>query len=300
MTRCDYCASEILAYLDGSLSEAAVQDFRAHLAECSDCRQLFEEERVLSSMLQDSRPLYSAPAALRVRVSGLAEEALAKAHSVEQDSSASAKNWFWWLPKSIPAARIGKTLIAAVVVVVLGLAFVPEVMQRSRASDYVAAAAEIHQRYVNGTIPLECHTRSPEVVTSWFAGKTPFQFQLPASPAVPDSKAHYWLVGARLVTYNHSPAALVGYETSTEKISLLVASSQSAVVAGGETLQFSSLTFHYRQRAGFEVITWTNHGLAYALVSSPRGSAQHSCLVCHEGIADHIAFQSPQPRNIGH
>lgn len=299
MNRCDYCTSEILAYLDGSLSETAIEDFRAHLAECSECRQLFDEERSLSAMLQDARPLYSAPAELRARVNALAEEALAKASSAEHRRWAFAKSWFWWLPKNVSAGRIGKTLTAAGVAVALALAFVPEVMQHLRAADYVAAAAEIHQGYVSGALPLECHARSPEVVTSWFAGKTPFQFQLPASPAVPDSKAHYWLVGARLVTYNHSPAALVGYETTTEKISLLVASSQSAVVAGGETVRSSSLTFHYRQRSGFEVITWTNHGLAYALVSSPRGSAQHSCLVCHEGIADRIAFKSPQQRNIG-
>jgi len=34
---------------------------------------------------------------------------------------------------------------------------------------------------------------------------------------VPKGKAVYWLTGARLVSYKGSPAALVAYETPTEK-----------------------------------------------------------------------------------
>jgi hypothetical protein len=57
-------------------------------------------------------------------------------------------------------------------------------------------------------------------------------------------------------------------------------------VAGGEELPSGGLTFHYRSGANFEVITWTNHGLAYALVASVTGSPQHSCLVCHQNMAN--------------
>ena len=68
--------------------------------------------------------------------------------------------------------------------------------------------------------------------------------------------------------------------------SLLIASEKSVVVAGGEEVRSGNLTFHYQSEANFEVITWTNHGLAYALVSSLVGSPQHSCLVCHQNMAD--------------
>jgi hypothetical protein len=39
------------------------------------------------------------------------------------------------------------------------------------------------------------------------------------------------------------------------------------------------------------VITWSTHGITYALVSSIHGSAQHSCLVCHQNIADQSVFK---------
>ena len=59
-----------------------------------------------------------------------------------------------------------------------------------------------------------------------------------------------------------TPAALVTYETASEKITLLVTSSKSAVVAGGDEVRFGTLGFHYRTAS---VIAWSNHGLLYAL-----------------------------------
>ena len=116
-----------------------------------------------------------------------------------------------------------------------------------------------------------------------------FQFRLPQStPGIPA----YQLSGASLVSYQGSPAALVIYEKQKERISLLVASSQSAVVAGGEEVRSGALMFHYRTDQGFKVVTWSNHGLSYALVSSVSGSARESCMVCHQSMADHQNFRS--------
>jgi hypothetical protein len=94
-----------------------------------------------------------------------------------------------------------------------------------------------------------------------------------------------------LVNYRGNPAALVTYEKENQAISLLVASSSSAPVAGGDEVRFGALTFHYRTENGFKVITWSNHGLSYALVSNVSGSARESCLVCHQNMADHHTFK---------
>jgi anti-sigma factor RsiW len=93
------------------------------------------------------------------------------------------------------------------------------------------------------------------------------------------------------VSYRGSPAALIIYEKQKDRISLLVASSQSAAVAGDE-VRSGALTFHYRTDQGFKVVTWSNHGLTYALVSSVPGSARESCMVCHQSMADHQNFRS--------
>jgi Sigma-70 region 2 len=69
-----------------------------------------------------------------------------------------------------------------------------------------------------------------------------------------------------------------------------VASDKSAVSAGGDQVRSSELIFHYRNNRNFKVITWSNHGLTHALVSSLPGSAQQSSLVCHQNMDDHNTF----------
>jgi hypothetical protein len=62
-------------------------------------------------------------------------------------------------------------------------------------------------------------------------------------------------------------------------------------VAGGEEVRSGGFTFHYRSGADSQVITWTTHGLTYALVSSLTGSPQRSCLVCHQDMAEQNLFK---------
>jgi anti-sigma factor RsiW len=185
-----------------------------------------------------------------------------------------------------------RALAAAVLVIAVGLAFVPGLVEQARATAFVEAAVESHRSYLNGNLPLEIRTDSPGEVTTWFADKVPFHFRLPASQVVPDDGTPaYRLTGARLVNYKGSYAALVTYEMQHQKISLLVASNKSAISAGGDQVRSSGLIFHYRSNGKFKVITWSNHGLTYALVSSLPGSAQQSCLVCHQNMADHNTFR---------
>lgn len=292
MMNCDECSLNGLLYLDDALIGQKLEDFREHLADCSDCREDLEEELALSSLLRETRPLYLAPEALRTRIIATAtEHATAVSRASVCTRETRAQNVMRWLRNITQPAFSLKPLAAMILVLVLSLVFIPSALQRVRAADYVEAATQIHRSYLNGVLPLQCRSRSPEVITAWLAGKTPFHFQLPASQSVANSKVVYWLTGARLVSYKDTPAVLVAYETPIEKISLLVASSRSAVVAGGGEVRSGGLTFHYRSGANFEVITWTNHGLAYALVSSLTGSPQHSCLVCHQNMSDQNLFE---------
>lgn len=132
------------------------------------------------------------------------------------------------------------------------------------------------------------------MVTAWFAGKVPFDFRLPAAESGPENNPVYRLTGATLVDYKGSPAALVTYEAQNDKISLLVDSSRSAVVAGGDEVRFGDLTFHYYNHSGFRVITWSTHGLSYALVSSVSGPLRAPCLVCHQNMVDRNNFKVRQ------
>ena len=183
-----------------------------------------------------------------------------------------------------------RTVAIAALVIALCLGFAPKMIRQVRATNYVEAAVAQHRSYLNGALDTGLRSSSPEMVTAWFAGKVPFDFRLPTAQVYPENKPTYELTGARLVNYSGNNAALVTYESSNDKISLLVASSQAAVVAGGEEVRFRNLTFHYRTNSGFKVITWSNHGLSYALVYSASGPARTSCLVCHQSMADRKSF----------
>jgi hypothetical protein len=74
--------------------------------------------------------------------------------------------------------------------------------------------------------------------------------------------------------------------------SLLVASTEWAAIGGGDEVRSGNPLFHYFSREKFEVITWSNHGLSYALVSSLSASARESCLVCHQNMADHDVYRT--------
>jgi anti-sigma factor RsiW len=292
MSPCDEFSLKALRYLDDRLQGQELDDFRAHLEVCSNCRVSVETERALSQVLHRSRPLYFAPPGLRAWVSAAVEQHAA--------SIGARENFYERLLRIVgsgfadPARRVARlgVLAATLAVAAMLLAFVPNAVRQVRAADYVETAVTTHRGYLDGHLALGIRSDSPEQVTSWVTGKVPFQFRLPNARSNPDSIPSYQLAGASLVSYRGSPAALVIYEKQKERISLLVASSQSAAVSGGEEVRSGALLFHYRTDQGFKVVTWSNHGLSYASVSSVSGSARESCMVCHQSMADHQNFRS--------
>ena len=164
--------------------------------------------------------------------------------------------------------------MAVGIVTILGTLFVPPIVQRARANAFVEAVEATHRSYLQGNLPTEIHTSSPTAVTAWFTGKLPFHFQLPSSQPPQNGEPIYRLTGSRLVNFKGVYAALTTYGMPGDKISLLVVSEKSARAEGGEAVHSGSLTFHYHTVGDFKVITWSNHGLTYALVSSLPDSAQ--------------------------
>ena len=289
MSPCDEDSVKTLRYLDNDLRGQELSDFCRHLETCADCRANVAAERALSHLLHQSRPLYSAPPALRLRVSvAVTEHSKSLARIGLHQRTLRILQALVGQPQRVLSARMW-----ALVVVLLGFlfAFVPNVVRQVRAASYVEAAVATHLAYLDGTRQLELRSSSPELVAAWFAGKVPFYFRLPNAQSTPDSRPAYRMTGAGLVNYRGNMAASVTYEKEGGKISLLVVSDKVAPVAGGDEVRFGDLTFHYRTNNGFNVITWSTHGLSYALVSSVSGPARESCLVCHQNMADHHNFR---------
>jgi mycothiol system anti-sigma-R factor len=287
MKGCDDYSATIQLYIDRELSGPDLDDFRAHLKECEACRTELEADEKLSALLHRSRPLYSAPDALRVRVMQAAESfpstTTPPAVRLRKRIATALR---WPLQTAGRGAHTWRALAATSFLVAAGLLLLPRIMQRSRANSYVAAAVAAHRSFLNGSLPLEIQSESPSAVTAWFAGKVPFTFRLPSSAEESEHHQAYQLTGGRLVNYKGGYAALVAYQMQQQKISLLVSSTRSAVAAGGEEVPSGGIIFHYSRQADFNVITWSNHGLTYALISSLPGSGRQSCLVCHQDMAD--------------
>jgi mycothiol system anti-sigma-R factor len=287
MKGCDDYSATIQLYLDRELSGQDLDDFRAHLKECEACRTELEADERLSALLHRSRPLYSAPAALRTRVMRAAESfPSTTTPPAVRLRKRIAPGLAWPLQAAGRGAHNWGGLAATLLLVAAGLLLLPGIMQRSRANSYIETAVAAHRSFLNGGLPLEIQSGSPSAVTAWFAGKVPFTFRLPSSAEESEHQQAYRLTGGRLVNYKGGYAALVAYQMQQQKISLLVSSSRSAVASGGEEVSSGGIIFHYRKQASFNVITWSNHGLTYALVSSLPGSGRQSCLVCHQNMAD--------------
>lgn len=289
MNPCDEYSGRVLSYLDNRLRGQELDGFRAHLDGCSNCRARVETERSLSQLLRRSRPLYFAPPALRARV----------AAAVEQHTDADralANGSFYGLLRMLgtgwadQARRELRLLVVSLAAMAILLALVPIVVRQVLSASYVETAVATHRSYLDGTLPFELYSNSPDQVTAWFSDKVPFAFGLPRAQVTPDSRPAYRLTGASVVKYRGKPTALVTYQKQNEKITLLAVSADSAVVAGGEELRSGKLTFHYRNNEGFHVVTWTAQGLSYALVSSVSRPVRESCMVCHQSMTDHQNF----------
>lgn len=275
MNDCDGYSASIPLYLDEELSVADRESFRLHLEECETCRTEVTAGEELSRLLHRTGPLYSAPDALRERV-------------IKATARQSPSLWSYARTRSRRSPWPAAT--AAAILLVFGFLAWRQILLQYRAKAYIAFAIEAHRAILHGSLPLEVQSASPSIVTAWFAGRVPFDFRLPTPPGMAEHEQLYRLSGGRLVSYQGAHAALVAYQMQQQRISLLIASSKTAVAVGGEEVPSGGIVFHYRKQASFNVITWTNHGSTYALVSSLPGTGRQSCLVCHQNMTNDNHF----------
>jgi anti-sigma factor RsiW len=267
----------ILQYVHGELKGSELAELRDHLTLCIQCRAYLEEELALSKLLQAAAPLYSAPDELRVRVTAMLASAPRSRRSAEKGArtgEAVRRSWSWGARRWFP-------LLSAVFIGFICVAISRSILREIGARSYVEAAVTVHRGTLDGRFPPQILSGSPETVTRWVDRRVSFHFQLPVSQPVPQGTSRYRLVGARLIRLKGGTGVVITYHHQDQVVSLLVASAQTAVIAGGDQVPDDHLLFHFRMEGGLNVITWYNHGLAYALVSSVSGSARQSCLVCH-------------------
>ena len=275
-------------YLDHELQGDERGMVEAHLADCESCAALFTRELNFLDAVRKSAPLHVAPPELRAKVQKILSEGGAAVAAVPENR-----------PRR--ASRVGWLVAAAAAVLLLLLPLLVWRIRQSTSpsgrapSSFALMAAETHLRHLRGQLPLETESADPQKISSWFMNKVNFSVKLPNYQESSGQEKLYTLEGARLVNYQNDYVAYVAYKMKERPISLVITSDSLARPSGGEEIQARGLTFHYNAIDGLKVLTWSDRGLTYALVSDLEERGQQSCIVCHEGTKDRDLLEPLKP-----
>jgi mycothiol system anti-sigma-R factor len=288
---CNQIRTQMAFYLDDELRNGERDEFEAHLQDCPSCRELFEQEQMLLELVRASQPLYQAPAETRARIEQLIDsmpEQITAPHNlrrrIQQSFSHSATPIFRLSPiRLLSLAIILLTFTLAGIWVMKMISESPRIPPPSAIA---MMAVETHMRRLRGQLPLEIISESPSMISDWFSGKVSFSLKLPNYQESSGQEKLYRLEGARLVAFNNDYAAYIAYKMKQSPITLVVTANSVAMPSGGEEIVSKGLKFHYDSINGLKVITWSDRGLTYALVSELEERGQQSCLVCHAGTKD--------------
>jgi anti-sigma factor RsiW len=268
-------------YLDNELQGDERAAFEAHTQSCQSCASFVEKERAFLNAIRGSGPLHTAPETLRTKVAGIVNGATRPTRE--------RSRLRWVLP-----------VAAALLILLLPVAIWRVVRQPVRPengvpSPFALMAAESHLRHIRGQLPLEIESSNPQQISEWFTNKVGFNVKLPSYQESSGQEILYALEGARLVSFQNDYAAYVSYHMKDRLISLVITSELLAHPSGGEEIASRGLRFHYNAIDGLKVITWSDRGLTYALVSDLEERGQQSCFVCHQGTKDQDFIEPLKP-----
>lgn len=281
MTNCENLRERLSLYLDNELQGEERAAVEAHVESCNSCASLVEKELTFLNAVRKSGSPHVASPELKAKVAEILSGA--------KPPVVRSRRFRWVLPV---AAALLVLLLPVVIWRVVRQEGHPE---NGVPSAFAAKAAESHLRHVRGQLPLEVESSEPEKISAWFANKVNFNVKLPSYQETSGQEILYTLEGARLVNYQNDYAAYVSYHMKDRPISLVITSELLAQPSGGEEIKSQGLMFHYNAIDGLKVITWSDRGLTYALVSDLEERGQQSCIVCHQGTKDQDFIEPLKP-----
>ena len=291
MNKCEDIRGLLTLYLDHELQGVERAKVEAHLTECEACASILAREVNFLNSVRESAPLDSAPPELREKIQRLLSERQVSAGAAHSPGRVRTDVRFSWV---LAAAAV--LLVLFLPILVWQFARQDDTPETRRPSNFALMAADTHLRITRGQLPLETKSESPQEISDWFANKVPFSVKLPNYQESSGQEKLYTLEGARLVGFQNEYAAYVEYRMKQRPISLVITSDSVARPSGGEEIASKGLRFHYNAIDGLKVITWSDRGLTYALVSDLEERGQQSCIVCHEGTKDRDFIEPLKPR----
>jgi anti-sigma factor RsiW len=295
MKPCDECRLQIGLYVDAELRGQQLGAFESHLAACEACRAAVDAERRFLDVLHATRPLYSAPPALRFHVEQILQGLPQRPR----------QRGIWIRTRELLERTVmapvtsGRPMLQAAAAVALLLAAVGgwwivrnSIWRSDPHSEFEAMAVHLHELRLHGQLQLEMQASSPAAISAWFHGRVPFKVDLPSYAEVAGQNIAYEIEGARVVSFRNNPAGYIAYRTGGRPVSLISLPTTIAPPLRGKGVVMGKLTIFYDNVDGFHVITWSGprSRLTYALVTDLEHPSQ-SCVLCH-------ASSSPRDRDL--
>jgi anti-sigma factor RsiW len=317
---CEECSRKVSEYrmTVGRLSNAVVSDPASPSADCPDDHfdwhevaaglwpQLKSKQLIMHAALCDHcGPLLRAATSVDDDPTQEEERFLAQLQAPSRPVVNATPQTVSYRPRPVPAWRqllAWKILAPAVaLILIVILATKPSSSPPTSSSTLLSGpqfaefAVNTHRQHSQGQLALDLRSDSQQILNEWFKSKSQFPLALPASPAVPGEERPYHLEGARLVRIGGQTGAYIAYQVPAGPAGLMVTPDSVAVASGGLQVGFKKVSFHYRMIQGYRVVTWSVHGLTYALVSQEGNSNQQSCMVCHSAMRDRDLSHTPTP-----
>jgi anti-sigma factor RsiW len=227
-------------YLDGELAAPESVEMREHLDSCSACVKQYRRLEQIGSDIRMYAGHYAPPAGLERRV----QAALRKAAREEKQPSRVFQNWI---------------AVAASVLLFVSIAWNVALL-RSHASARDLLAQEVlssHLRSLIGTHLVDIPSSDQHTVKPWFNGKLNF------SPDVRDfDRQGFPLIGGRIEYLDDRPVAALVYQRRKHLINLFLWPGPSTSSSG-----YSEMT-----KRGYNIVSWTQDGMIYWLVSDVQTS----------------------------
>jgi anti-sigma factor RsiW len=253
------CELPLAEYLDGELGADARRQLEAHLPDCAECRHRVEVERAFKEIYTAPLRPDEAPPEVRERAAAL----LVGLAGPER----AGRRWTGRRRRAAVAAAS-----AALIVSGLAAGLLIGGGRRAAAASLVRladASVEQHQRLARGVLPLDITHVSPKEAERWFGQKLDFNVRLPDL-----KREQLTFLGGRLSHLEGYDVAALEFRVDDQNVSLFILPAEQYEKLGLR----DEPRFKMVNRSGYDVIVWSSHGVAYALVSEIGG---RSCAVCH-------------------
>lgn len=232
---CGLCHELMHGYLDNELDTPTLERFTEHLVNCPNCKQQFDELKMLTVAVKAHAPYYTAPASLTDSLRASLQSPPSPRTQAWEALQHALRNWL--------APALSAAMLAAALFLYIGTPSSDDI--------WTDEAVSSHVRSLMGEHLMDIASSDKHTVKPWFTGKLDF------SPPVYDFSAQgFPLLGGRLDYLQHQTAAALSYRHNKHIINTFVV----------PTTQADSEPQSQSKR-GYNIVSWRQNHMRFIIVS---------------------------------